>query len=86
MWLTFDTVHLLPTGPAEEVELTAYRPLHFEKAGQEQDDFHFVVGQVPSTADALGTLSVRPTQEDHRGPLVVIFWVQSGGIKAMTKQ
>lgn len=83
---TFDIGHLLAAGSAVEVDLTGDGLLHFEKVGQEQDDLHFVVGQVPTTADALGSLDVWPTQKDHSGPLVDIFWVESGDIKETTKR
>lgn len=78
---TLDAVHLPATGLAVEVELAADWRLHFQKVWQEQDHFHVVVGQVSSTADALGSLEVRPTQQHHRRPLVVIFRVQPEHIK-----
>lgn len=53
--------------------------LHLHKVGQEEDDLHVVVGQVPAAADPLSALHVRPTQEHHRGALVHVFGVQSGG-------
>lgn len=77
---TFDAGHLLAAGPAVEVDLTCDRLLHFEKVGQEQEDLHFMVGQVSTAADALGSLDVWPTQKDHSGPLVDIFWGESGDI------
>ena len=78
---TFDAGHLLAAGPAVELHLTGDRLLHLDKVGQEQDDLHFVVGQVSTTADALGSLDVWSTQNDHSGPLVDIFWGESGDIK-----
>lgn len=83
---TFDAGHLLAVGSAVEVDLTGDRLLHLDKIGQEQDDLHFVVGQVSTTADALGSLDVWPTQEDHSGPLVDIFWCESGDIHEITSQ
>lgn len=69
---------MFPVGPDIEVELIGDLLLHFDKVGQEQDDFHLVVGQVSSAADALSPLDVRPTQENHSGPLVDILWSEPG--------
>lgn len=44
-----------------------------------------MVGQVSATANALGSLDVWPTQKDHSGPLVDIFWGESGDIQEITK-
>lgn len=85
MCSTFNAGHLLATGPAEEVHLPGYRLLHFEKIGQEQDDFHLMVGQVSAAIDALGSLDVWPTQKDNSGPLVDIFWGEPGDIKAIKR-
>ena len=81
---TFNGCHLLATGPAVEVDLTGYRLLDLDKIGQEKNDLHSVVGQVSATADALGSLEVGPTQENHSGPLVDVFWGESGDILEMT--
>lgn len=83
---TFDAGHLLATGPTVQVDLTGDQLLHLDKVGQEQDDLHFVVGQVSSTADALSSLNMGPTQKDHSGPLMVIFWGESVVIQKMTKE
>jgi hypothetical protein len=40
-----------------------------------------VVGQVPSTADALGPLDMGATQQGHRGTLVIILRCQPGDIQ-----
>lgn len=69
---------MLATGSAVEVDLTGDRFLHLDKIRQEEDDLHFVVGQVSTTADALGSLEVGPTQENHSGPLVDVFWGEPG--------
>lgn len=86
MCSTFDAGHLLAACPAVELDLAGDRLLHLDKIGQEQDDLHFAVGQVSSAADALGSLDVWPTQEDHSGPLVDIFWGESGNIQEMTNK
>lgn len=40
-----------------------------------------MVGQVPSTADALGPLDMGATQQGHRGTLVIILRCQPGDIQ-----
>lgn len=85
MGFTFDAGHLLATGPAVEVDFTGDRLLHLYKVGQEQDDLNFMVGQVSTTADALSSLNMGSTQKDHSGPLVVVFWGESGENEEMTK-
>lgn len=77
---TFDTGHLLATGPAVEADLTGDRFVHLDKIGQEQNNFHFVIGQVSTAADALGSLEMGPTKQNHGGPLVDIFRGESGDI------
>lgn len=39
-----------------------------------------MVGQVSTTADALGSLNMGPTQKDHGGSLVDIFWCEPTNI------
>lgn len=60
--LTFDTRHLFATSLAEQRELTGDRVKHLDKVGQKQNYFHFVVGQVTTTADALCSLNVGAAQ------------------------
>lgn len=80
MGVTFHTGHLLATRPAEEADLTRHGLLHLDEVGQEQKDLHFMVGQVSTTADALGSLDMGPAQKDHSGSLVDIFWGEPGDI------
>lgn len=83
---TFDAGHLLAAGPAVEVDLTGDWLLHFQKVWQEQDDLHFMVGQVSAAADALRSLDVWPAQKHHSGPLVDIFWGESEDIQQITRR
>ena len=70
---TFDTGHLLALRFAKERELAGNRVQHLDKVGQKEDDLHLMVGQVTATADALGSLHMRATQQGHSGPLVHIL-------------
>ena len=75
---TTDAGHLHATRPAVEADLAGDRLVHLDKARQEQDNLHFMVGQVSTTADALGPLIVGPTKKDDYGLLVDVFWVEPG--------
>lgn len=59
---TFDAWHLFTTSLIEERELTGDWVEHLNKIGQEQDDLHFMVGQVTTTADTLSSLNMGATQ------------------------
>lgn len=76
--LTFEARHLLALGLAEERQLIGNGFQHLHEVGQKEDDLDIVVGQVPSTTDALSPLYVRPTQQGHCGPLVNVFGIQPG--------
>lgn len=67
---TFDTWHLFATGLVEEGDLAGDAVEHLDKIGQKHDDLHFMIGQVTTTADALGSLNMRATQQSHCGTLV----------------
>ena len=68
--LTFDTWHLFAPRFVKECELAGDRVKHLDEIGQEQDDLHFMIGQVTTTADALSALNMRARQQSHRGTLV----------------
>lgn len=76
--LTFEARDLLALGLAEERQLIGDRFQHLDKVGQEEDDLNIVVGEVPSTADTLSALDMRPTEQGNCRPLVNIFWIQPG--------
>lgn len=76
---------MFSAGPYIEVELVGDLLLHFDKVGQEQKDLHLVVGQVSATADALSPLDVRPTQQNHNGPLVDVLWSEPGDNPVMSQ-
>lgn len=67
---TFDTWHLFAPRLVKECELTGDWVEHLDKIGQKQDDLHFMIGQVTTTADALSPLNMRATQQRHRRTLV----------------
>jgi hypothetical protein len=67
---------LLPLGLAEERQLVGNRLQHLDKVGQEEDDLHIMVGEVPPTTDALSPLHMGAAQESYCGPLVDILRIQ----------
>lgn len=67
---TFHAWHLFATSLVEECELAGDWVEHLDKVWQKQDDLHFMIGQVTTTADALSTLNMRATQQSHCGTLV----------------
>lgn len=67
---TFDTWHLFAVGFVKERELTGHWVKHLDKIWEKQDDFHFMIGQMTTTADALSSLNMRTTQEGYCGTLV----------------
>lgn len=69
---------MLALGLAEERQLVGDGLQHLDKVGQEEDDLDVMVGEVPSTADALSPLHMGPTQQGHCRPLVDIFGIQPG--------
>lgn len=68
--VTFDTRHLFATRFAEQCELAGDRVEHLDKVGEEEDDLHFMIGQVTTAADALSPLNMGATQQGNRGMLV----------------
>lgn len=67
---TFDTWHLFATSLVKECELTGDWVQHLNKIWQKQDDLHFMIGQVTTTANALSSLNVWATEQSHCGTLV----------------
>lgn len=67
---TLDSWHLFAPSFVKQCELAGDRVKHLNKIGQKQDDLHFMIGQVTTTADALRALNMRATQQSHRGTLV----------------
>lgn len=60
--------------------------LFWETFWQDQNDFHLMVGQVFTTADALGSLDVWPTQEDHRRTFLGSVWGHWSNNKEITSK
>lgn len=67
---------MLTLGLAEERQFIGDRLQHLDKVGQEEDDLHIMVGEVPPTTDTLSPLHMGPTQQGYRRPLVDILRIQ----------
>lgn len=78
--VTFDARHLFAARFAEQRELVGDRVEHLDKIGEEEDDFHFMIGQVATAADALSSLNMGATQQRNCGMLVQILGGKSGDI------
>lgn len=74
---TFHIRNQLASRLPKEGKLTGDGLQHLDEVWQEKDHFHFMVGQVPATADALSALDMWSTQQGHCGPLMHILWSKS---------